>query len=339
LASAVFVHLRVVLRTWSRGLGAFALLTTASIGHARTPDPVLGSPPRAAHAPVSAVDVGAPGALAALERSYRDTNDPDAGIAFARALVESGRWLDAEAVYTEVAGPEDANDASPPNAGAALDTEREREQLRARIPAILFQVVGNPITLEVSLNGVAVPRSELGDKRRVDPGPVRVLGLLDGARVETELTIGEGETRTVQLAALPRAARPSSAKPPARAPAPETAASSGGARTPRIVSFVAMGIGGAALITGGVFGALAIGDQQSLSERCPRGACPRRLEPEVDAYESKKTIATVGLASGLVLGLGGVALFLTARPSAPKSGHAQIGAFVTGDRAGVWGEF
>jgi hypothetical protein len=320
-------------------LGAFALLTTASVGHARTPDPLLGSPLTVALAAATPVDTRVAGALAALERRYRDTSDPDAGLAFARALVESGRWLDADAVYAEVAGPEDENDASGPQTGAALDAEREREQLRARIPAIVFHVEGNPRMLEVSLNGVAVPRSDLGVKRRVDPGPVRVLGLIDGSRVETELTIGEGETRTVQLAALPRAARPTSAKPSARAPAPAPAAASGGARTARVVSFVAIGVGGAALITGGVFSALAIADQRSLSDRCPRGACPRRLEPEVDAYESKKTIATVGLASGLALGLGGVVLFLTARPSAPKSGHAQIGAFVAGDRAGVWGAF
>jgi hypothetical protein len=105
-----------------------------------------------------------------------------------------------------------------------------------------------------------------------------------------------------------------------------------------VLAYVALGVGGAALLTGGVFGALAASDQSSLFDACPGGHCPYRLRADVEAYESKKTIATVGLVSGAALIAGGVVLYFSLPASRPRPIGA-LGATLSARGVGVWGAF
>ena len=73
-----------------------------------------------------------------------------------------------------------------------------------------------------------------------------------------------------------------------------------------------MGVGGATLLTGSLFGFLALDDEARLREQCPELRCPGHLSSDVDAYESRKIVATVGLLAGSAVTAAGVVLYLTA---------------------------
>jgi hypothetical protein len=97
-----------------------------------------------------------------------------------------------------------------------------------------------------------------------------------------------------------------------------------------------MGIGGATLLTGSLFGLLALDDEARLRGQCPAMRCPGNLSSDVDAYESRKTVATVGLLTGATLTATGVVLYLTA-PRSERS--ARVGLVWHGRSAGLWGAF
>ena len=68
----------------------------------------------------------------------------------------------------------------------------------------------------------------------------------------------------------------------------------------------------------------------------------------MDAYESKKLVATIGLASGAAFSALGVVLYLTRSDERSADGgrreqgsteRARVGVYWAGDRGGVYGAF
>jgi hypothetical protein len=118
----------------------------------------------------------------------------------------------------------------------------------------------------------------------------------------------------------------------------------GGGSAQRTVGWVALGVGGTGLAVGGIFGILGLSDKSDLEASCPDRRCEPDQYDALDAYETKKTISTVGLIGGAVLGVTGAVLIVTApdgaSPSAARSRKLpRLGAFVGPDRVGVFGAF
>jgi hypothetical protein len=188
------------------------------------------------------------------------------------------------------------------------------------------------VTLE--LNGALLPSESVGVARAVDPGRVHVRGERGKQVAEQTLEIAEGETKTVRLSFV---VQPQASTEHVPRHSPGSAATSDPGELRRVVSFVAVGVGGAALLTGGVFATLAAGDEGRLLRQCPMARCPERFRSSIETYESKKTIATVGLWSGAALVTSGIVLYLTLpRRSAQSS---SLGGFWAGNEVGLWGSF
>lgn len=279
--------------------------------------------------------------LEQLQRSFLESKEPNVGLAIARRLVEQGRWLEAAAFYLEVQNLEEPSGAPSGDEGTeprAL-AKVEREQLLAKTPAVVITVESDAADeVRVFLNGARVERRELGQKRLVDPGSVRVEGVLDGTRVETALELGPGETKPVRLVFQPKRAKVARAAPIGR-PTPAVDPDSDRGAGARMVAYLTMGVGGATMLTGGLFGVLALRDEASLKSRCPDDVCPPALKPDVDAYTQKKRITTIALASGAGLALAGGVLYLTAGSPSERKAAPRVGAFCDGTQAGIWGAF
>lgn len=269
-----------------------------------------------------------------FDRAYELERVPLLGLWVARSMMRAGRWVDALDRYREAAELPLPADASSRDWAARRDAKLEREQLLPRVPNVVVLLAGAPsseVTLEV--NGTFLPTEFLGIPRAVDPGVVKVHAQRGKQGADENVEIAEGETKVVRLSfAEPAPKR----EPPAHNLEPVARASRHG-EVQRVVSFVAVGVGGAALLTGGVFATLAAGDEGRLLRDCPMSRCPQSLRSSVETYESKKTVATVALWSGAALVTGGVLLYFTLPKNDPKA--SSVGAFWAGSQAGVWGRF
>jgi hypothetical protein len=281
-----------------------------------------------------------------FDRAYEIDHAPSLGLWVARSLERAGRLIAASARYHELSQQRLPADANTKDRAAQRDAQSERQQLLARIPSIVVTIDGAAKeAVSVSINGQPLASSSLGLQRQVDPGHVLVRGVTAEGVVESSIELGEGEVKPVRLSfgaagSTPApATRPAAhvprehAGPPLMSPEPLTSRAGGGRR---VVGYVAMGVGGAALLTGTVFGVLSLNDEARLIDSCPRSRCPPSLSSKVDAYESRKTIATVGLISGAALAATGIVLYLTA-PRAERS--AALGVVWLGNAAGLRGSF
>ncbi|MFZ5890375.1 MAG: tetratricopeptide repeat protein [Myxococcota bacterium] len=265
-----------------------------------------------------------------FDRAYELERAAWIAVWVARSLTRAGRFVDAVDRYREIAEQPLASDASSRDWAARRDAKAERQELLPRVPNLIVTLVGAPRSeVLLDVNGVALPSEFVGVPRSVDPGVVRVHGERGFQHVEQSIEIGEGETKTVQLSFLVPARNGESRSEPARP--------NGNGDAQRVASFVAVGVGGAALLTGGVFAALAAGDEGRLLNQCPMSRCAPRFRSSIDTYESKKTVATVALWSGAALLTSGIVLYLTLPRRNPKS--SSLGAYFGGSQAGVWGSF
>jgi hypothetical protein len=104
---------------------------------------------------------------------------------------------------------------------------------------------------------------------------------------------------------------------------------------------VALGVGAAGLVVGGITGGLVLGKHGDIIKSCPEGHClpaqKASIQPEIDSYNRMGTIATIGFIAGGALAVTGVVLMLTA-PKA-KSYQAALTPIVGLGVVGAKGSF
>ena len=213
-----------------------------------------------------------------------------------------------------------------------IDPERvseARDRLKMLSPRVAFLVLraagGSPATL--SVDGEALP--EATTHWAVDGGShVVAARCADGTsdRIVADVAVGATATRTICEPGRPRieAATPPGAetKQPAQPtqPTPRTEARSSALTT---VGWTSAGVGGAAVVTGIVLGAVALSKKSTASSDCP--TYPRcgqadlpRAQSDYDAASGFASGSTVTLAVGAGLLAGGVLLLLLTRDQSPS---------------------
>lgn len=268
-------------------------------------------------------------AHAAFERAYRETGSLVAGIKSARALVRLGRLLEACERYETIISAEVVTKGESDPAALRQEAALELQQLVVRVPRVGFAIIGAaPESVELALDGVAVPSPPPAVGVPVNPGRHRVSGSANGRSVERYVDLGEGDVTTVTL----RFGAPMAGEIGGPA-APERADGLGGQRLAGVITF---GVGVAALVTGGFIGWSALQDEDALSDRCPDRRCPESLRSEIDAYEAKKLIALAGVGAGGALAATGAVLYLTG-PS--RRAEPRVGFYLGPSGAGLRGAF
>lgn len=206
-------------------------------------------------------------------------------------------------------------------------------------------------SLEVQRDGEAVNRALWGSPIPVDPGEHQFAASAPGKATWSKVVVvPKGPaTVTVDIPALGAApaeaapAAPAVAPPPAQetAPAPTATSSSSQATW----GWVAIGVGGAGIVVGSVFGALASQDNQAADDECrPDDAtrCNQKGVDLADSAASKATVSTVAFGVGLAAATTGVVLLLTAPSNDTATGKKLwLNASANAERAslnltGVW---
>jgi hypothetical protein len=218
----------------------------------------------------------------------------------ARCQRERGALLEARALYQKVErealGPEPLE----PWARAQSDARRELEALAGTIPELVVTLRGASANATLTLDGKPI---DPGAQIEANPGEHRVEARDGERRVSQRVTLasGAGEQHLVlELAAFDAdaGAPGGQATPP---PASEGAWSTTG--------WLLVAGGGAALVTGGVFGVSALSARdrakRKLPESCSGTTCPRS---ERDAIERRNDhTRRLGLTADVLL-IGGAAL-------------------------------
>jgi hypothetical protein len=302
------------------------------------------------------------GAADRFKRADSLYHAPTITLGMARAQVGLGKLVTAQELYSRM-----VHEPLPPNASAGVtkaveDAKRELEALSPRVPSVVINVKGTDAS-RVTLDGVDVPSAALGVKRPVDPGKHSIKATAAGfAPGEAIVSLLEGKSESVTIELKPGldtsappvvAALPVGVPPPLKpteptpvlgnaapvSPAPDHVEAK--RSTQETLGFVALGVGAAGLIVGGITGGLALGKHGDIIKSCPEGHCPldqkASLQPEIDSYNSMCTISTIGFIAGGALAATGIVLMLTA-PRA-KATQATVSPVVGLGFLGAKGSF
>lgn len=278
-----------------------------------------------------------------LEKAYALLHAPSLGLWSGRALVKLGKWVEAADRFLETTSLQVPAGDYAVQKRAQADAAAELAALKPRIPSVVVEVEGAELAdCVISVDGVVVASSLLGAGRLVNPGTHRIDARHGDDQTHAEVTLAEGEQKTVALefgapplpaapAVVPAAAAPAPAAPaPARSDAREAAPPA-----QRTWGWVAIGAGGVGLVAGGVTGLVAVGKKSGIdgNPNCHGNRCAPSEQSAVDTYDTCRTLSTVGFYAGGALAALGVVLLVTA----PSKASAQ--AYVGPGSAGVRGTF
>ncbi len=228
---------------------------------------------------------------------------------------------------------------------AALGVKRPVDPGKHVVTVSATGFVTNEVTVNLTEGKVESVTIEL-KPRQAEPPPVAAVAPTAKAPAATP------------PAATPPAATPPAATPPAATPMPTPAPTTSAPMTPaqpepapeqikgngstqKTIGFVALGVGAAGLLVGGITGGLALGKHGDITKSCPEGHCApgqeAMLKPEIESYNTMGTISTIGFIAGGALAATGVVLILTA----PKktTTQATVTPLVGLGFVGVMGSF
>lgn len=270
---------------------------------------------------------------------------PTLSLGLARTQAKLGKVVAAQENYNKIIREWGSNPSPPPAFAAALEAAKtEVGAVSAKIANVVISVEG-PSSPNVTVDGQPVPAAALGLKRPVDPGTHTVRAEAAGFKpAETTFQVAEGGSAEAKLkldkapeavAAVPGETQPT--PPQAGEEPPPSVGAESGKSSNKTLAIVALGVGGAGLVVGGVTGLLALGKHGDLEGQCPNGVCPPDRQGDVDSYQTMGTLSTIGFIVGAV-GVGaGVVLWVTA----PKETAAakKVSPYVGLGTAGVTGTF
>lgn len=235
------------------------------------------------------------------------------------------------------------------NAPQAFKDAQERAkavlaEAKPKIAKLKIAVAAPPeAKLVVTVDGETLPLANLNMNRPVDPGEHVVEASAPGyLKASGKVTLAEGgvDSLALTLEVDPNAPKAgpeniATARESTAPAATETPSKS----TYRMPAYVAFGVGGAGLLIGGIFGAVALGKKDDLTAQCPNKICPSAAAQDtIDSGKSSGTVATVGFVFGAIGITTGVVLLVMDR-GASKPTARTIRPVVGLGQAGVSGSF
>jgi hypothetical protein len=271
-----------------------------------------------------------------FQRAYEVAKVPTLALWAARSLAKYGQLVAASELYRQ-ATRLTTNELWVGDAQqqAQADAAKELAELQPRIPVLRVRVEGAAANdVAVTIDGTMIASALFGIDLPADPGWRRVVGKYGDENSEQTVYLKEGEHKeavvkfsgrplalaagTVQPVAATGAEGQSAATLTTTTPAQPQAAAGGGAQ--QTWGWVAVSVGAAGLILGGVTG-IVVSSDSSLRSSCPNG--PACTASKVSTYNMMRTLSTVGLIAGGVSAVVGVTL-LVWTPKREGDTHAAL---------------
>jgi tetratricopeptide (TPR) repeat protein len=249
-------------------------------------------------------------ACSKLEESER--LDPGGGtvLNLARCYEGQGRIATAWSTYREALGYAHRDHREE----RATFAEERLASLEPRLPRLRFRLPDEDRGITVFVDNVPMHAAALDAPQPVDPG-VHTIRATAVGRQEYSATVRLAEREAREISVPPLAPDPGTASPDSilrPAPAPELTPSHGATR--QVLGATTIALGGAGLVTGIVFGVLALDANSTANSLCPgNGPCGDSTGLSAsDRAHSFGTVSTISLIAGAALVIGGAVLLLTA---------------------------
>jgi hypothetical protein len=206
-------------------------------------------------------------------------------------------------------------------------TAKERaDKLEPKL--IKLTISGRETGVEVKLDGNVLDPTVLGTPVPVDPGKHTIDASAKGKKsFATTVDVSDrARSPSVEIPALESEPdKGASVTPPGggdKYPPPDENKSDGS--TQRILGIAGMGLGGAGIIMGSIFGLRASSKWSETKDHCTGIDCDRTGVELAAQAKNAGTVSTISFIAGGVFLVGGAALFFTA-PSAPKKNDVTVG--------------
>lgn len=274
-----------------------------------------------------------------LLSAYQVVPVPTIALFAARAQDKLGNWVEAAELYMSAMRQEVKGGEVEVQREAQKTAETERSALLPRIPRLYLKVVGVPAAeVTVEINGRPVPNALFATGWLVNPVETRLVATTGAQKQEHLMKFVEGKAETVTLQFEPSSNKPTTGATPLSPNVTNVQFDSG--REPslqRTAGWITLGVGSAALLFGGVTGAVALKKKSTLDDDgCSDNQCERTLASQMESYNTLRNLSTYGFIGGAVFAAAGGALLLTAPGPKPTR---TLAAYVGVGTAGVIGQF
>lgn len=271
-----------------------------------------------------------------LEKAYAIARVPTLALWSARSLEKLGRLVEAAERYREAIGIQLGEGEHELQRRAQVEAQAELHGLEPRIPLLVIEVENaRPADVSLSIDGTPRPSSIIGQKHPLDPGKHRVVAQLAERRLEQEVELAVGDTRTLVLPFDGEEAPPRTYEEEFGSSVSMDAEDASTASPLRTLGWVSLGLGGAGLAVGGIWGVMALGKKSDIddSASCVGGdRCAPSERDLVDSYDSARSISTIGFIAGGLFTAAGITLLLTQPSDTGVDAQAFIGPGMIGAR-------
>lgn len=201
--------------------------------------------------------------------------------------------------------------------------------------------------MTVTIDGENIPLANLNTNRPVDPGEHVIEVTAPGFLKSTgKVRLPEGGIDSIALTLEPDPNAPKTPVVVAPVGGTDTQPTPppGDRTTPgrdKTAAYVTLGIGGAGIVVGTIFGLVAIGKKGDLNDACPNKVCPSAAQQDtIDSGKTMGTVSTVGfIVGGLGLAVGTVLLFTGGSSPAKADLKPKVQPTIGAGQVGLAGTF
>jgi hypothetical protein len=284
------------------------------------------------------------GALQRFTAADQIMHVPSTGYEVARAQLDLGMLVEASDTATRVINTPPARREPIQFREARKKAQALVDSLQGRIPALTVVLEGAKPgeKLDLSIDDTKVPAAVIGLPRSVDPGHHVLVVTTDTTQGRAEIDVAEGEQKSVTITMKPSAHPVVASHPPVESagpPPPVVKIEEHHGKGGKIAAFVSFGLGGAALIAGGVTGGLALVTRSDLADKCTNHQCSPAQAGELSDGNTFAWISTFAFAGGAAALVVGVIVLAVSghKHAAPQSAYVTPWIGPTG--AGISGAF
>ncbi len=264
------------------------------------------------------------GALEKLRAAYSLAETPITALELGRTYMAVGQLVEARGVLLSVSRIPVRNNESAKAGEARVEAEALATELRPRLASLTVRprgVLAPNSTPRITIDNVTLPAEAATVPRVLNPGAHAVVVEANGQRVQSDITLAEGQTSELDVEIPPAKAEPVVASlPPTTEPPPPVED-----RKLSPLVYAGFGAGAVGIGVGTVTGILTLSKASALKDACRDKQCPASSQSDIDSASTTGAISTVAFVIGGVgIAVGVVGLFMSGRSEAPRASGLRI---------------